>query len=312
VDDTGEAMSYRSAFILIVASFVFFAIWGTMTGLGSGSALVFFGFLVLCGLSASRIRTECGAPATYFTPYFPYLIFYLLGGLRLFGTSTMVLAYCAGGFMAVAQFLMFAPSQVEMMHLGNTYRAPLRGVSWALILGLLGGVLLGGYVMLVWGYGVGGENIPYMKNWALHQNWYLSSLRQAVIDTNAQEMAAATSGEAVGTDYPAGPLSAVGIGTGITLLLTFLRTRFVGFWLHPIGYVLANTYFIYMCWGSLLAAWVIKALSLRIGGPRLIRNALTPLFAGVFCGGVLAMVFWDIVGAVCMAQGAREIFTPFP
>jgi hypothetical protein len=179
------------------------------------------------------------------------------------------------------------------------------------VLGVVGGVLLGGYVMLVWAYGVGGENIPYMKGWAIHQDWYLRSLRDAVVQANAEVVAAAEGAE-VARVYPAGPLAAAGIGTGITVLLTVLRTRFVGFWLHPIGYVLANTYFIYMCWGSLFTAWVVKALALKVGGPRLIREQMTPMFAGIFCGGILGILFWDVVALIGISQGMRDLFAAFP
>lgn len=312
VDDRGEACSYRAAVGLILLGFLFFAVWGKLTGFGAGSSLLFFGFLVVCGLSASRIRTECGAPGTYFTPYFPYLIFYLLGGLFVFGTKTMVLAYCVGGFMAVAQFLMFAPSQVEMLHLGNHYRASPRGVGWALIFGVLGGILLGGYVMLVWAYGVGGENIQFMKEWAIRQDWYLVNLREAVARADTLSLSAGVAGGVAEATYPVAPISAVGVGAGITLLLAFLRAHFVGFWLHPIGYVLANTFFIGMVWGSLFTACVIKYVALKIGGPRLIREHLTPMFAGVFCGCILGMFFWDVVGIIAMANGATDVFARTP
>jgi hypothetical protein len=311
-DDTSEAFSYRTAMLLVVASFVFFALWGAAAGLGAGNALLFFGFLVVCGFSASRIRTECGAPFTYFTPYYPYLIFFLFGGLFTFRLETMVLAFAAGGFMAVAQFLLFAPTQVEMLQLADTEKAKPRGVSWALLIGLLGGVTIGGYFMLVWAYGKGAESITYMKTWAVSQNWYFTSLRTAVANADAQVLHAAATGEEAGAVFPAGALTAVGIGGGITLLLTFLRTQFVGFWIHPIGYILANTFFIYAVWGSILAAWVIKWSALKIGGPRLIRERMTPFFVGVFVGSVAGMLFWDIVAAILMSRGTREVFTCLP
>lgn len=312
VDDRHEAMSYRTAALLIAGSFIFFGVWGQMTGLGAGPALLFFGFLVICGLSAARIRTEMGAPSTYFTPYFPYLIFFLFGGLFVFGTETMVLAYCAGGFMAVAQFLLFAPTQVEMMHLGNQYNANPKGISKALILGMLLGVLVGGYVMLVWAYGVGGHNIEKMRGWSIRQDWYLNSLRSAVADANAAVMAADVQGTTPEVAYPTGPLVATGVGTGVTVLLTVLRTRFVGFWLHPIGYVLANTFFIGGAWGSLLTAWVIKGATLKIGGPRAVRNVMTPVMAGLFIGGVLGMAFWDVIAVYLMSRGVTDVFTCLP
>ncbi|HUT33732.1 MAG TPA: DUF6785 family protein [Planctomycetota bacterium] len=312
VDDSGEGMSYRAAALLIVGAFVFFGVWGAMSGLGAGSALLFFGFLTVCGLSASRIRTECGAPATYFTPYFPYLIFFLLGGLFTFGAPTMVLAYAAGGFMAVAQFLLFAPTQVEMLHLADQQKASPRGVRWALIVGALGGVLIGGYVMMVWAYGRGADNIPYMKNWAAGQNWYFTTLRNATAEADAEVVAADKQGEKPKPRYPTGPLVGVGVGTTITLLLAFLRTHFVGFWLHPIGYILANSYFCYMCWGSLLAAWLIKWVGLKIGGPRAVREQMTPFFGGIFVGCVVGMLVWDVVALVGMARGVSDVFTCFP
>jgi len=216
--------------------------------------------------------------------------------------------------MAVAQFLLFAPTQVEMLQLGHETGARPRGIAGGLTLGLLGGVLLGGYVMLVWAYGVGGENIPYMKNWGLGQDWYLSGLRSAVAGADNEALAAAERGVEATMRQPLerGPLAAVGTGAGITFLLTFLRARFVGFWLHPIGYVLANTYFIYMCWGSLLVAWLVKFLGLKIGGPTLIREQMTPFFAGIFCGCVAGMLLWDVVALVAMAQGVQDVYTCLP
>ncbi len=311
-DDSAEVMRYRTAALLFIASFIFFGAWGRMTGLGAGPSLLFFGFIVMCGFSAARIRTECGAPWTYFTPYFPYLLFFLLGGLRTFRTETLLLAYFAGGFMAVAQFLMFAPSQVEMMHLGNQFEARPSGIGWGLIVGVLGGVLIGGYVMLVWAYGVGGENIPYMRDWAIRQDWYFSSLRNAVAEANARQLAASLQCSVPSAEGQAGPLTAVCAGATLTGLITALRMKFVNFWLHPIGYVVANSYFAPMCWGSLFAAWLIKMISLRLGGPKFIREQMTPFFAGVTCGCVIGMFFWDVIGMILMVRGQHDIFTCFP
>lgn len=310
VDDSRETMSYRWALALIVGSFVFFGAWGVWTGLGWASALTLFGFLVVCGLAAARIRTECGAPATYFTPYYPYLLFFIMGGVEFFGTRTMLLTYMAGGFMAVAQFLMFAPSQVEMLHLADSEGCKPSGIKWALIAGALGGILIGGYVVMVWCYGKGGDNIQYMQGWGLGQNWYFGSLREGVLAADRQALNVAAEGTK--SAYQGGPVVAVGIGIVVTLALTFLRTFFVGFWLHPIGYVLANTHFIAMCWGSLFSAWVVKWIALKVGGPRFIRDTMTPLFAGLFVGAVAGMLFWDIVALWRLALGIRDVYTCFP
>jgi hypothetical protein len=312
-DDSKEAMSYRTAAALVVLSFAYFAVWGTWTGLGAAPAIIFFGFLVVCGFSAARIRTEVGAPWTYFTPYFPFLIFYLMGGVKIFGVETMLLTYAAGGFMAVAQFLMFAPTQVEMLHLADQEEeVNPRGVSWGMLVGLLGGIFIGGYVVMVWCFGKGGDTIQYMKAWAMGQDWYFRTLIQSMADLDAAQAQAEATGAEDKASKILGPWIGVGTGAGLTWLLTFLRGRFVGFWVHPLAYVLANTFFIYMVWGSIHVAWLVKWLGLKIGGPRLIRDQMTPLFAGVFVGAVAGMAFWDIIAAVSMAQGARDVFVVFP
>jgi hypothetical protein len=129
---------------------------------------------------------------------------------------------------------------------------------------------------------------------------------------DAETTKALAAGVPLAGEYPAGPLAGVGVGALVTLALTVLRTTFVGFWLHPIGYVLANTHFITGTWGSLLVAWVVKWVSLRIGGPRLVREKMTPFFGGLFVGAVLGMILWDIVALVAMSRGVRDVFTCMP
>jgi len=312
VDDAREAMPYRWALFLTLGAFVYFGLWGSWTGLGAWNALLFFGFLVLCGFSAARIRTECGAPWTYFTPYYPYLIFFLLGGLNIFPLQTMILTYAAGGFMAVAQFLLFAPTQVEMLHLADTEKASPRGVTGGLLLGILGAVLIGGYVMLVWNYGKGGDNLDVMKGWGMGQAWYFRSLDKAVLDMDSEMQMKATTKTAERASKIVGPWISVGVGSGATLLLAILRARFVGFWLHPLGYILANSFFIYMVWGSLHAAWLVKWLGLKVGGPRVIRDYMTPFFAGIFVGGVAGIFVWDVLALILKGYGVHDVFAAFP
>ena len=103
-----------------------------------------------------------------------------------------------------------------------------------------------------------------------------------------------------------------GIGAGITALLTFLRMRFVGFRLHPLGYVLGNSYFASHIWGSLLVALIVKWIALKVGGPRVIREKMTPFFGGVFIGAIAGIVIWDAVAGVLMSQGITKVFSCWP
>lgn len=76
-------------------------------------------------------------------------------------------------------------------------------------------------------------------------------------------------------------------------VLTVIRTVFCNFPLAPIGLVVAFLYGSW-CWGSVMLGYGAKVMILRFGGPMLYSRA-KPFFIGLFCGQVVAMVFWAIV-----------------
>ncbi|HEX5323728.1 MAG TPA: DUF6785 family protein [Capsulimonadaceae bacterium] len=92
-------------------------------------------------------------------------------------------------------------------------------------------------------------------------------------------------------------IAGMALGVAMTLALTALRARFVGFPLHPAGYVLnvsfANDYF----WCDMLVAWLVKTLILRYGGIKLYQSAM-PLFLGFILGDFVSGSAWSIVGTV--------------
>jgi uncharacterized membrane protein len=86
------------------------------------------------------------------------------------------------------------------------------------------------------------------------------------------------------------------------------KSLWVNFPLHPVGYILANTYFINMVWGSLFTAMLIKFVALRAGGVMVVRKVMTPFFVGIFLGAVSSYIFWDVVGLILNACGVTETF----
>ena len=90
---------------------------------------------------------------------------------------------------------------------------------------------------------------------------------------------------------------AMAFGIGMTLLLSALRARFVGFPLHPAAYALnmsfANDFF----WGDMFAAWLIKFCLLRYGGMRAYRQAL-PFFLGLILGDFVTGSVWSLIGTL--------------
>ncbi|HZP84088.1 MAG TPA: DUF6785 family protein [Chthonomonadaceae bacterium] len=78
-------------------------------------------------------------------------------------------------------------------------------------------------------------------------------------------------------------LAAMGLGGGLTLLLQSLRSRFVGFPLHPVGYAIASTYSSAFLWSTALITWLFKVLLMRYAGLKGYHRA-APFFLGLLLG----------------------------
>jgi hypothetical protein len=85
-------------------------------------------------------------------------------------------------------------------------------------------------------------------------------------------------------------------GSG-TAIVTVLRQWFAGFWFHPVGIILGPSEMMRHVWGSVLLAWLIRGLVLKLGGAATVRNKLKPFFIGVFLSAIAAHVIFGIIGA---------------
>jgi hypothetical protein len=86
------------------------------------------------------------------------------------------------------------------------------------------------------------------------------------------------------------------VGAAVATTLAALRARFVGWPLHPIGYMAANSWGMHWNWGSLLVGWMLKSVLLRYGGLGLFRRAV-PAFIGMVVGDMLSEGIWGAVAA---------------
>ncbi len=87
-----------------------------------------------------------------------------------------------------------------------------------------------------------------------------------------------------------------GMGSALMAALTYLKTRFVGFPIHPIGLALGYTYPISQIWFSVFIAWLLKAVILKYGGAKGYR-LLRPFFLGMVLGAFGAAGLWLVIDA---------------
>ena len=87
------------------------------------------------------------------------------------------------------------------------------------------------------------------------------------------------------------------VGMLMTFLLMFLRTRFLWWPLHPVGYALSMNFGIDYIWSCLIFSSIIKRIILSYGGVGTYRRAI-PFFLGVILGEYVIGGFWSLIGVI--------------
>ncbi len=89
------------------------------------------------------------------------------------------------------------------------------------------------------------------------------------------------------------------VGILLTVAMSLLHSRFAWF-PHPIGPVFAWSFAsaLFGWWFAFLVAWILKLLTLRIGGSKLYEQMGLPLVGGVTSGYVLITFIFGIVGII--------------
>ena len=307
-----EVREHRLSLAMILFSFAALAWWGWWTGMGVKASLLFFGYIMILGFATSKIRAECGSPLAYLTPYFGMQFVAATGGFAMFGPTGMLVATIASGFMTVSCFLLIAPVQIEMIELGRHFGVPTRQVGTGLWLGLLGGVFVGGFVVLCWAYGMGGDSLEV--TWPYQQNWYYNTYRAAELAADrAMTTGSLVKPETACMNIFANPdAKGLALGAVITLILALFRSLFMWFPFHPLGYVLSSSHHMQNFWLAALIAWVIRIAVLKIGGARAIREGLTPFCVGMFLACVVSIIFFDVIGLFLQISGVTGIYNGIP
>jgi hypothetical protein len=136
------------------------------------------------------------------------------------------------------------------------------------------------------------EQIAPLNTWAM-----VGGARMWTIDPPTQYLPPAE-----GPPHSHSRLGNFTFGAGLTALLSWLRLRYVGWPLHPLGFLLAYTYPLQVLWFSIFVGWLIKVVLTRFGGAELFRRCRA-IFIGLILGEVMASAFWLIVSLVLNALG---------
>jgi len=301
----GEVMSYRGAVLLLVAALAGCWLWAVSIGVRPAPMLLFFGYCLLVVFVSMRIRAECGLPWGYFMPGFE-MVMVLAGGVSTFGSGGTMFGVLAMYLFIVGLFYLIPGAQLELLELGRRWRVRPRHLALTCLLGAVGGFVFGGWAFLSNAYAMGGQS--------LRMTWAFSPVVSSFFSLNQWLTEATNNLSQPGTGYGywlSPPFWAATGAAAATAATTLLRQVVAGFWFHPVGVLLAGTYLSAYIWGSALTAWVIRRVTLWMGGAAVVRQRLQPFFIGVLVGAVAAELLLAIHAGWLRGQGIERIYTVF-
>lgn len=299
IDDSDEPMSYRWAVIGFILSTAFMLIWAKAAGMALWTSAIYFGLFLLFALVYARARAEAGAAMVWLFPFYQHKkmmvaitgseIYYRYGGWSNLTVFSLLMFLSRGYFQSVMAY------QIEASKIAEEARIKQRVMTWWLVLALVLG-LVGAYVIHLQAYYTHGANI---LEGGTTQGGYRTTLA-------VQEYTGLAS-YAKGHVEPDRPRTiAGGAGFLITGILILLRSVFLRFPLHPLGFAMVTAYGSPL-WGPFFIVWLIKSLILRIGGMGMYRRTI-PFFLGIVIGHFFtAGLVWGWLSAIYEEMGRRYV-----
>jgi hypothetical protein len=285
LSSAGEPMSYRAALVGIVAGYAAMVLFCWAAGMKLWVALLFFGLFFVIAFALARMRAELGPPNHDLHHIGPDHTLVTVLGTTALGAPTLTIFALFHAFNRAYRWHPM-PHIMEGFYLARRTRAE-----------------MGRYALALWGAGVFGAMASF---WAYLYLAYRLGLAGRMVGWGTLHYGAEAYGRLSGQlTTPAPPdtsgMAFMGAGFGTFLLIHLVRSQFLTFPLHPLGYAISSGWSMTWLWPSLFLAWLLKLLILRYGGLPGYRQAL-PLFYGLILGEFVVGALWTFLG---LAQGFR-------
>lgn len=277
VDDKQEALSYRGAFIGLGVSVALVLAFCLYAGMSWVMASAFLALYLVLSVTVSRVRAEFGSPVHDYHQSGPDFVLPEALGPQAMGRGDL-------GMFAMFYWFNRAyrshpmPHHLESIQMANRTAMDARRMFWFLaVLAPIGlavgcwaylhlGYTLGTTAKFFAGYGYGGETLGRLQT-------YLEAPREPGV----------------------GAAMAMLVGGLAALALFAMRVRYIWWPWHPVGFAIAGSWSINLCWMPMLIAWAVKVAVLRYGGLKMLRRAM-PLFLGLIVGEAIVGCGWSLYG----------------
>jgi hypothetical protein len=291
-EDAKELMPYRTAAIGLAAGFSVAVLWAHAAGLPLWAAFgAMFVYVFVVAIIMARSTAESGMLMTE-TSFRPIDIYRLFAPTHALGPDGMTaLAFIDPSFFRDQRGLVLT-GFLDGLKMADGVGGSRRTFGKGFVMALLAALVLAAVIQLWLPYhraGITMYSYVYQANniWAF-QDYAPSMAGQSLMDWRRQVFFV--------------------VGVLVTLFLAVMRTRFVWWPFHPLGYALSGSWTMIVFWFPCVVAWVLKTLILRYGGMRTYVR-LRPLFLGMILGEFGMAVVWATVSWLADAPAP---FFPWP
>ena len=280
----GDAMSMRSVYVQLILGLVLMTGWFTAAGVPLWAGAAFVLVMTVTFLGITRILCEAGLARTRAQLPTPTVLRSMVGTAHLGPAGTIgVLGYGQVWMSDVRTFVMAAAAN------GLKLTASIRGKAL-----VLGSTVLAVVLALVASIG---STLYFAYESGAHNanSWFFIRAPRYIVDFAAGYVREPAAVDAAG-------LGLMGLGGAGMLGLYWIRAHFLGFPIHPLGLAVSQMALTRHMWFSMFVVWLLKAVMIRYGGPRLLLR-VRPFFLGFILGEFVALATWLMIDLVTGAQG---------
>ena len=276
-----EPIHQRYAWLGLTLGIIALVAFCSFAGLNVAIATIFILLFLLYMIGLTRIRSE-GGVIWNFGPYInpPQLMVHLVGSRLLNPRDLTILAYLQWFNLDYRCAVM--PHQLEGLRIAHVGKVQRKSMFRLIVLAMIVGIVAA-YWNVLRMYYIKGAGTPYVNLW--RTNMGLIPYRQL----------------RAWLDYPADSgldsLPFISVGMLATFLLMFLRTNFLWWPIHPIGYAVGHSFIIDLIWTPMCVSWCLKKIVLQCGGIRAYRQAM-PFFIGLLLGDYLSGCTFSLIGVI--------------
>jgi len=289
-EDAREMRRVRAAFIGFFVTGGALLLWSRfLLNISIPVALGFFGILLALSLAITRVRAEFGTPheIVFVKPADTLVTIFgtnALGVTNLVGVETMY--WFNRGYRCHPMPNFLEAYKMSEDRPAMTFRRVTFLLMWAGVVSLFATFAANYFV--TYEAGAAGKAAGY-KRWVGQEAF--SQLASWV--NNGQRAGSTNLWFFVG-------------GLGCVSALAYLRSAFLWWPLHPIGFALGISYAMNYFWFCVFVAWVIKLFIIRYGGMTMHRRAI-PFFLGLILGDYTIGAIWSLIGLL-LGQTTYKIF----